>query len=842
MTKKREAWPVLKAYDGSHLSKIAMPLGGIGTGTVSLTGRGGLKDWEVMNQPAKGFTPHSDYFVTYPMFCLYARPAGGEAVSRLLEGPVEPYEYESATGCIAPNHGYPRYRECTFSAAYPLAQVTFGGEDMPVDARLEAFNPLVPGDADASGVPVAVLRYVLTNRTNKTVEASVCGVLPNFVGWNGPDTACKANRNRFHKGRHVRGVFMDSKGVDPEAAQWGTLALTTTAPESAVTYRLSEPDPLKGNYVLDLWEDFCDDGALNVCKPAGRQGPLAALAAAVRIPAKGVRELTFLITWHFPNRYTWSPGKKDGDQCCASDRIGNYYTTRYRSAWDAAEKTAAALPELERETVKFVRAFCEADLPAVVKEAALFNVSTLRSQTCFRTPDGRLYGFEGCNNNTGCCHGSCTHVWNYEQAAAHLFGDLSLSMRDVEFAHATDASGLMSFRVNLPLARAQEIAFAAADGQMGCIMKMYRDWQLSGDDATLERLWPKVRKALEFCWLPGGWDADRDGVMEGSQHNTMDCEYYGPNPQMELWYLGALRAAEEMARYLKDTAFAESCRDLFERGSAWTDANLFNGEYYEHQIRPPRSADDVRPGTGTFPGVKKAEDLTRQLGKGCLVDQLVGQYMAHVCGLGYLVKPAHVRKTLKSIMKYNYRDNFHDHFNCMRGYVIGAEKALLMAAYPGERPAQPFPYFTEVMTGFEYVAAVGMLQEGQKRAGLECIKNIRDRYDGAKRSPFNEAECGHHYARAMASWAAVTTLSGFGYSAVTGELTFAAQPGKFFWSTGWAWGTVEITKSGSRLSAKLTVLHGALKIRRLVLSGAGLRERRLRTTILTGRSATFHVS
>ena len=169
-----------------------------------------------------------------------------------------------------------------------------------------------------------------------------------------------------------------------------------------------------------------------------------------------------------------------------------------------------------------------------MKEAALFNLSTLRTQTCSAPEDGRFYGWEGSGNHVGSCHGSCTHVWNYEQATALLFGDLSKMMREIEFAHATDDQGLMSFRVNLPLERSTEWNKAAADGQMGCIMKMYRDWQLSGDDEMLKKLWSKVKKAVEFCWIPGGWDADKDGVMEGCQHNTMDVEYYGPNPQMTI--------------------------------------------------------------------------------------------------------------------------------------------------------------------------------------------------------------------------------------------------------------------------------------------------------------------
>ena len=68
--------------------------------------------------------------------------------------------------------------------------------------------------------------------------------------------------------------------------------------------------------------------------------------------------------------------------------------------------------------------------------------------------------------------------------------------------------------------------------------------------------------------------------MEGCQHNTMDIEYFGPNPEIEFWYLGALKAAAAMAHYLNDKDFENTCTTLFTKGSKWTDENLFNGEFY----------------------------------------------------------------------------------------------------------------------------------------------------------------------------------------------------------------------------------------------------------------------
>ncbi len=849
-------WPVLHVYDRDHIDKIALPLGGIGTGTVSLGGRGDLRDWEIMNRPAKGFTPTAGEHWG-PFFAIYARPEGGKASARALEAPLPDYLYEGGSGSAAVNHGLPRFREASFAAAYPLGQLYLSDKDMPVDVRLEAFNPLVPADLDASGRPAAVLRYVVINKTAAPVKVSLCATIPNFIGNDGATTAPgpKKNRNEYRSDERLRGIFMRSEGVDPASETWGTIAVAAAA-STRGTYRTNWLKAEWGTTLLDFWDDFSSDGVLEARPDAGEDMPFSSLTVEVDVPPSGSVPVTFIIGWHFPNRLTWTP-KKDAAEAV----LGNYYTTLWPDAWRVVEGLAARLDELETRTVEFVRSFVETSLPLEVREAALFNLSTLRTQTCFMTPDGRFFGWEGCGDHGGCCWGSCTHVWNYEQATAFLFGSIARSMRETEFLSAVDDAGLMSFRVGLPIAsRANQMGKAAADGQMGCIMKAYRDWKLSGDDAWLRRLWPGVKKALAFAWIPGGWDADRDGVMEGCQHNTMDVEYYGPNPQMEFWYLGALRAAEEMGKRAGDAAFAKTCRGLFERGRRWTDENLFNGEYYIHRIMPPKSEADVAPSLRIGMGAADVVNPDYQLGEACLVDQLVGQYMAHISGLGHLGDPAHIRTALSSVLKYNLREGFNDHFNCMRSFVLGDESALLMAAYPKSRPANPFPYFSEVMTGFEYTAAVGMIYEGMGALtggaaasvgplaagreaienGLRIIRNIRERYDGRKRNPFDEAECGHHYARAMASWSAVIALSGFGWNGAAGAMEFAPIEGTFFWSNGWAWGTCRIKAAGGPAAGTVTtdknasaphaqrafdvelkVIGGKLDLRSFRLTGVG---------------------
>lgn len=819
--KKAGKWPVLNRYSGRNLLRVAMPLGGIGTGAVSVGGRGNLCDWEIMNRPGKDFTPWINE-ENGPFFALCAKGPDGHCVAKMLEGPLDPADYEGPGGPRNQNHGLPRFRDCEFRAAYPLAQAALSHPGFPVEAVLEAFNPLVPADVEASSLPVAVLRYRVRNVTDRPQQVTVCGTIPNYVGMDGNDRYVSAASKLFFRGDcdnvnawkeedGLAGILMSSRKPDTGDGAWGTIALSAPG-DGTVTKRLAWLSEGKWNAPLqDFWDDFTADGLLDDCDPGGVAQPTASLAVTKVVSPGAEAVFPFYLTWHFPNRYDWTPDRHRGPGAKKTS-VGNYYCTLYRDAWDAVKQIHRQLPEFEARTVNFVRSFVETDLPQAVKEAALCNLSTLRSQTCFRTADGNFFGFEGSLPREGSCYGNCTHVWNYEQATAFLFGGLARNMRELEFGYATADDGRMNFRINLPLSDAQGFGKAAADGQMGCLMKLYRDWQLSGDDAMLRRLWPKAKKTLEFCWIPNGWDANEDGVMEGCQHNTMDVEYYGPNPQMTGWYLGALKAAAEMAAYIGDKSFASKCMRLFESGSRWMDANLFNGNYYIQKIVPPAG-----PVPDCLHGDSGAKDLSRpdyQLGEGCLVDQLVGQYMAHLCGLGYLLDREHVMTTLKSIYRLNRCAGLWDHFNPMRTFALCDESALLMAHYPeGTRPEVPFPYYSEVMTGFEYTAAAGMIFEGLEQEGLQCIEEIRFRFDGSRRSPFDEAECGHHYVRAMASWAAVVAWTGFHYSAVEKSLTLAPRPGCFFWSNGNAWGSFRIERN--RLMFKLE--EGAIMIKRITV-------------------------
>ncbi|HEY9290742.1 MAG TPA: GH116 family glycosyl-hydrolase [Microlunatus sp.] len=783
-------WPSVRSFRDDDLAKVAMPVGGIGTGCVSLGGRGQLIDWELFNRPAKGHNPQSFFAVRVED----SRPPAGRAAvqARLLERALLPGERDGAHGSPVPLAGMPRFRDAVFDAAYPLGQVTLTDPAVPVQAVLQVFNPLVPGNADASGLPLLVYRVSLHNLTDRALRVSVCGNLQNVIGTRpGPDGGFQVPPGNVFEpvaGAGYDGLAGHSTQVDEADEAWGTLAIAL-AEQAATSRRTNWAGLSWGDSLLDFWDDFAGDGQVDEPSGKGAGVPTASLVASGTLEPGSVWQATYLISWRLPNRRGWRHDPVGPPDLSHSDDIvGNHYAGRFRDAVDVIDRVVPDLDQLESATVAAVRSVVDSDLPRPVADAVLSNLAVLKSPTCFRIADGTFLGWEGCNPRTGSCHGSCTHVWNYQYALEQLFGDLGWSMREVEFVHSLDDRGLMSFRAGLPLeTEGTGWRIAAADGQMGALVRLHRTWRLTGDTERLRELWPNARRALEFAWIEKGWDADRDGLMEGCQHNTMDVEYYGPSGVNQSWYLAALAACSELAAAVGDDDFGKQCRALADEGARRTDELLFVGGYYAQDIRPPGSADNIAEGLriryeGENPaaGSDDLVDPDLQIGSGCTTDQVVGHTVAAMSGVATGLAPANVRQALASVIRHNRRDGFTDHVNHLRTYATDDERGMINCSFPrGNRPERPFPYCYEVWTGLEYSLAVGLAVEGDLDTAASVVVDARDRHDGRSRNPFNETECGNHYVRSMASFGLLHAWSGAVIDATADRLTVAARPGRW---------------------------------------------------------------
>jgi uncharacterized protein (DUF608 family) len=802
-------------------SAAAFPLGGIGTGNVSLGARGELRDWEIFNGPDKGRT------LPYTFFALRAATEGADPVTKVLESRLRP-PYESWTG-LGPESlaGVPRFAESRLRGEYPFAWVELLDDELPLEVTLEAFTPLVPLDAEASALPAAVLRYRVRNVGSAPVEVTVAGSVFNPIGHGGhvdliPRIAGDPSTEYRDDGGISGLAFSTSLAADDLAH--GSLALVARGGElSAKPWSPTSPDG-----VSDLWDDLHDDGrldpgfdaspvlghvhddpdepAMSIHWPeqlaAMRKQHTGALAVTATVAPDEEHAFEFVLAWHFPNRpRAWVPGgllePTNADQV-----VRNHYATLHADAWAVARHLVENLAELEARTRLFHESLWGSTLPAEVLDAIGSNITVLRSTTCFRLEDGTFAGWEGCRDDAGSCEGSCTHVWNYAHTAAFLFPELERSMRRVEFGLETDEHGVMQFRSNRIFGGKPWGYLPAVDGQLGSVIRMYREWRFSGDDDFLRELWPGVARAVDYAFT--GWDTDGDLVLDGRQHNTYDIDFYGPNPLSGAMFCAALVAASRLAERVGDDERASRYRDAAQRSAARLDELLWNGEYYIQLL------DDV-------------DEHPQQHGTGCLSDQLLGQLNAHVAGLGYVLPEEHVRQAVGAIHRHNFRARLRDQRNFLRTYALEDEGGLLLCTWPhGGRPRRPFFYSDEVWTGIEHQVAAHLIYEGLVDEGLELVRAVRARHDGYRRSPWNEAECGNHYARSLSSWALLLALSGVRYDGVEKSISFAPAvdgPVRCFFSTGSGWGVYERDEDGERLQ----LLHGTLALEQpeRVTLGAG---------------------
>ena len=520
------------------------------------------------------------------------------------------------------------------------------------------------------------------------------------------------------------------------------------------------------------------------------------------------------------------------ESCCGSgcDCGGNavpsgfhrpWYASRFAGLAEVADYWRRRYKSLRASSATFAACFYDTTLPREVVDAAAANLSILKSPTCLRDPEGRLWAWEGCGDNCGCCHGSCTHVWNYAQAVPHLFPSLERTLRETEFLESQDQAGHQDFRATLPIRGTPHTFHAAADGQLGGVMKLYREWRISGNTDWMKSLWPRARRSLEFCI--GAWDPSHTGTLVEPHHNTYDIEFWGADGMCTSFYLGALQAAVIMGRACGDDV--ADFETLLEKGRRAMESGLWNGEYFIQTVqwKGLRAGEPTAFATlvSSYKSpesqvVLKREGPKYQYGTGCLSDGILGDWMARCCGLGGLVDPVKSRSHVAAIFKYNFRRTLEHHSNPQRPtYALGKEAGLLLCSWPrGGKPTLPFVYSDEVWTGIEYSVASHLIMMGLVREGLAVVKAVRSRYDGSFRNPFNEYECGHWYARAMSSFALLQALSGARYDAVEKVLHLApAVSGDFraFLATATGYGTVGV-RNGKPF---VEVRSGRIPVRRI---------------------------
>lgn len=785
-------------YENEKLRNISFPLGGIGTGCIGLAGNGSLKEWEIFNRPNKNGRNGYSHFAIKAM-------CGGKSTAKVLQGDC--VEDLIGTPCASKGHyafgygphestfaGFPHFRSVTFDGTFPMATLTFEDADFPAVVRLRAFNPLIPHDDLASSLPAAFFEWEIENVTDEAVRFAIASTVCN------PARSTK-NRKIAEGGRS--GVFLGSDGTTETDIAYSDLSVLTDASDvdvQAYWYRGRWMDGC-----TTYWKNFTQPGRMperHYAEPARKDH--GTVVAYVDVPARERARIRFVIAWNVPNAYNYWRLREGVTE---NPTWRNYYATVFGDSEAVAAYAIAHFGELYEKTALFSETLQSSTLPETVKDAISANLSVLKTPTVLRLEDGSFWAWEGCSEKAGSCYGSCQHVWNYAYALPFLFPRLERSLRETTLKYALQDSGATSFRVNLPRQKEISTARACVDGQMGEVFKCYREWKISGDDEWLEAHAEGIFRMLEYAWSPenpDGWDADMDGVLEGRQHHTLDMELFGPSSWLEGMYLLALDCGARMARHLGDAARAELYTRLYENGKRWMNEHLFNGSYFCQRIDlTDRSLVDRFDAADSYWN-DEAGEIKYQIGEGCIIDQLLADFHALLIGADSVYAPEKKRIALESLYRNNYKSSMREVVNMWRNFSLEDERGTLICSYPeGARvPAIPIPYCEETMTGFEYALAALMIAEGFVAEGERMVGAIRDRYDGEKRNPWNEIECGSNYARSMASYALLSVYSGFTYDMTEGYIGFSpiGDAGRYLFSVGESWGSVALDRTGCRIS------------------------------------------
>ena len=832
-------------FTGEFTNEISFPLGGIGTGSIGLAGNGRLIDWEIANRPAKGS------YNGFTHFAIRAEAGGKVLDTRVLNGDLHPpYQGSGSEGFSGVGFGpqkqtmagVPHFQSVSFRGEYPVAQLDFKHTQFPGKVCQTSFNPFIPLNDKDSGIPAAFFEFEVTNTTRKTITYTLFGSLAN------PNA--EKNVNRVATDGGLTFMNLKSSAHKKSSPAYGEMTLATDAKD--VSFQEYWFAGMWFDQLEVYWRDITAGGRLNnrrLSPTKARGQSEGMLAAHVRVSPGKTKRVRFVITWNFPNcENYWDGGAAERAKCCCvSPQWKNYYATIWKTSADSATYALTNWDRLWEQTLTFKNAMLASDLPPAALEAVVSNLAIMKTATIMRLQDGTLYGWEGLCATSGCCEGSCEHVWNYAQAIPFLFPKLERSMREADYVHNIGPDGEMQFRIQLPIGSGRGAFRPCADGQFGGVMKLYRDWRISGDDAWLEKLWPLVKRSIRFAWAKTNrdqWDPDKTGVLWGRQHHTLDVELFGPNAWLTGYYLGALKAGAEMAEYLGDHDSAGEFADLFTKGKAWADEHLFNGRWYHQQLDlNDKSIVDKFAGGASYAGEywdAEHGEIKYQIGEGIEIDQVIAQWHANLYGLGEVFDRKQVRSSLKWLFGVNFRPTMREHFNACRLYCLNDEGGLVIAHWPDDvyRPYIPIPYAGETQNGYEWAACIHMIQAGLIQEGLKCVEAIRGRYDGRKRNPWNEFECGSNYARSMATYSLLNTFSGFEFDVPASMIGFSPirkVGGKFrcFWSLDSGWGEFEQSAS----FAELRLLSGSLKLKTLRLGKLG--KATVRSVRLAGKAVPF---
>jgi uncharacterized protein (DUF608 family) len=800
------------------------PLGGIGTGFVEIRADGCFYEWQIFNsgawaQDARSTTAPPPPGPPYLRFMLRTRKASDDVpqVRRLY---LRSDENNLYTLPFAQD-----VESIDYSAWFPMTGLRFNDQSLPVQVLAQVFSPFIPGKARESASPGFHVVYTLENTSNETVEASIAGFMDNPLASALPDrrlTNAVSRKNNVTTlfletaaetdfpsgigsmcfsvtgGEHssICGTFQEYAA--PDCCRWQTprvnymllsvleelrnsgrlpnteggtdptvglpsMAQIDAMPDAEVGSKLKQlsSDALLARVIADARaadsqinsSQFNERSLLrevhnNLISKKGTPRltwGTGALASSVKLAPGQKVELRFTLSWYFPHHLT-----TDGRE------MGHMYATWYRDAADVNRFLCDHYDEHRAATETFARTLADTSLGDAMAFSWSSQLSSLISNTWW-TKDGSYAIWEG----LGCCGLSTTDV-DYQGSfpVIALFPELKLSQMKQIIAHQNNL-GQVPHTYAGDVGRV-DAGFARVDMNPQFVMMVYRDFLWTGDTDYLAFMWPHIVKAMAFTQ---SLDTDGDGLPDrDTAIQTYDQWRMRGTPAYiaSLW-IGALRAAVQIARAANKTDEAKHWSDQLAKASASFDEKLFNGEYYSLWVDG-----------------KIRDEL-------CMTDQISGEWFTSLIGLPATTSKDNLNHAVQSIFKYNFNPEFglHNATAPKRGADLLALNNLQAGG---------------LWSGIEFAFASFLMDHGRHADGVKIVEAIHRRYLRAGR-PWSHVECGGHYSRAMSSWATLLAATGFKPDIPNKSVAInPAVPGDFHapWVTSTGFGTIR--RQGGALS------------------------------------------
>ena len=777
-----------------------------------MNGQGKISAWQIFNTMSEHDLPGS-------FFAIRSQEEGKKPIVRALQT-VAQGKFKAVDSL-------------KFIGEYPFAKYDFQDAELPVDVTLEAYNPFIPLDSKNSAIPSAIFNITIENNSDNNQKVSILQSQQNAVGYTLSPKYDERSWNKefifgdtvqLAKANPVQGVSFEKYSKNYNQSQIKedrVISLLKSKSDKNSTGYGSMAVALLGqgqfsNQVswtknAELHQTFLKNGQFS--KLARRtlesdQGQTFNTANCIQFNLKPneKRTITAILTWHFPNGKNggvnpkwdgWGKGKWIGE--------GNAYSKHWQNATEVLDYVLQNLQKNYDLTKKFHQALYSTSLPHWAKDRLSSQLATLKSKTLFWDKNDFVGGWEGTGPGDGSCAGNCAHVWHYAQAHARLFPDIARRMTAQQF-NKQKANGQIPYR--LPAGH------ASFDGQTGHILQVYREHLLQEDSSWLKANFDKVQKSMDYTIKK--WDKDRNGILSGAQHTTLDCSVSGNTSWLGSMYAAALKASAKMAQIIGKDELGKSYQDLAQKAIQSHLTELWNGQYFAQKADKKRR---------------------RDYDQGSSIDQVLGQWWATQLNFAPFYPADKTKQAMASLFTNNFKADFHGIKQVPREFVKDADAGMQVITWPQgtKRPKGHTAYADEVMSGFEYAAIASMLRAGLKEQAFIAWKAIYDRYDGRLRqgykgawgnwgfsgNPFGDDECGKMYSRALSHWSILLAYQGFEYDGPKAHIAFVPaldeELHQSFFTTAKSWGTFKYQVEGKNIIAQIKLDYGSLKLKTLKL-------------------------